>query len=80
MSNDKRSGGDDRKPPRGGKKPFATGDGPRRRGVSGDAPPRRSFRDRDEGEARPPRAERPTRSYAERGDGEGALRRVILLP
>ncbi|WP_413992121.1 pseudouridine synthase [Labrys okinawensis] len=67
---DKRSGGDGRTPPRGGKKPFAAGDGPRRRGVSGDAPPRRSFRDREEGEGRPPRPARPARSFAESSDGE----------
>ncbi|MDT3382183.1 pseudouridine synthase [Labrys neptuniae] len=73
MSDDKRSGGGGRKPPSGGKKPFgpkktSAGAGPRRRGVDGDAPPRRSFRDRDEGgEARP---KRPARSFAERQDGD----------
>ena len=50
MSSDKRSGGDDRKPPRGGKKPSGASEGDRRRGLGGDAPPRRGFRDREGGQ------------------------------
>ena len=73
MSDDKRSGGGGRKPPSGGKKPFgpkktSADAGPRRRGVDGDAPPRRSFRDRDEGGEG--RRERPARSFAERQNNE----------
>ena len=78
MSDDKRSGGDGRKPPNrgkrpfGAKKPFGTEEGSRRRGVDGDAPPRRSFGDRDEGGGERERrsSDRPARSFADRNEGD----------
>ena len=82
MSDDKRSGGDGRKPPRGPKRPFSGGRGPSRGGddrpkrfaaPDGDAPPRRAFAGRSAGE-RPDRDNRPRTAPS---DNENAGRRTF---